>query len=156
MTYTSHGHHIPGSTRDDEFGHIPRARCGGVVMCTVCQKDFATHLLPDMPELEDNPAFFEDTSEYDQDVDRFLKRSKLFVVAAYNNRVADDVVPLSVDDLYIVWFSKVLQNWKAMVSTTNPGDGLYFEVTYNGDKEATYVDTYIKVSNDEFSPEGNE
>lgn len=33
----------------------------------------------------------------------------------------------------VVWFSKTLQNWKALVST-NVSDGMYYEVTYNGDK----------------------
>jgi hypothetical protein len=27
------------------------------------------------------------------------------------------------------------------------GDGLYFEVTYNGDRLEAYVDTYIKIQN---------
>lgn len=49
-------------------------------------------------------------------------------------------------DLYIVWFSKTLQNTKALVSSVH-SDGLYYEVTYNGDKKETYVDTYKKVTN---------
>lgn len=47
-------------------------------------------------------------------------------------------------DVYLVWFCKTLQNWKALVATTLP-DGLYFEVTHNGDLRETYVDTYHKV-----------
>ena len=50
------------------------------------------------------------------------------------------------DDLYIVWFCKTLQNWKALIST-DAVDGLYWEVTYNGDKEETYVDRYVKSTN---------
>lgn len=49
-------------------------------------------------------------------------------------------------DVYVVWFSKTLQNWKALLSTDIP-DGLYYEVTYNGDLKEAYVDTYSKVSN---------
>jgi hypothetical protein len=49
-------------------------------------------------------------------------------------------------DVIIVWFSKTLQNWKAAVVTTLP-DGLYFEVTYNGDKKETYLDIYKKLGN---------
>lgn len=52
-------------------------------------------------------------------------------------------------DVYVVWFSKTLQNWKALVSSTL-SDGRYYEVTYNGDKEETYVDTYVKVDNNKF------
>lgn len=154
MTYTRHGHHIPGTERTDELGQIEKARCGGVAICTVCQQDAARQYLPDAPSPADL-EFFEDISEYDRDPDRFLKHAKLFVIGAYNNRVDEEEQQLTVEDLYIVWFSKVLQNWKALVSTSKPGDGLYFEVTYDGTKSATYVDTYIKVSNDEFSPEGN-
>lgn len=49
-------------------------------------------------------------------------------------------------DTYVVWFSKTLQNWKALVSTTLP-DQMYYEVTYNGDKQETYLDAYKKVNN---------
>lgn len=48
--------------------------------------------------------------------------------------------------VYVVWFSKTLQNWKAMVSTTLP-DQMYYEVTYNGDKKETYLDVYKKWDN---------
>ena len=47
-------------------------------------------------------------------------------------------------DVYVVWFSKTLQNWKALVSTSLP-DGMYYEVTHNGDKRETYLDAYRKV-----------
>lgn len=49
-------------------------------------------------------------------------------------------------DTYVVWFAKVLQNWKALISTTLP-DGMYYEVTYNGDKNETYIDAYKKFDN---------
>lgn len=54
--------------------------------------------------------------------------------------------PLGVEDIYIVWFCKTLQNWKAMVST-NAKDDAYYEVTHNGDKNETYVDRYVKATN---------
>jgi hypothetical protein len=49
-------------------------------------------------------------------------------------------------EVYVVWFNKQLQNWKALVSTTLP-DQKYYEVTYNGDKKETYIDIYLKVKN---------
>ncbi len=49
--------------------------------------------------------------------------------------------------VYIVWFSKTLQNWKALVSTTLP-DKMYYEVTYNGEKKEAYIDAYLKVGNE--------
>ena len=59
--------------------------------------------------------------------------------------VTDDV-KASIDDIYVVWFCKTLQNWKALVSTTLP-DGMYYEVTYNGDKKEIYLDAYKKFEN---------
>lgn len=53
------------------------------------------------------------------------------IVLNYANKHIDktDNVQITLDDVYIVWFCKVLQNWKALVSTTLP-DGMYYEVTY--------------------------
>jgi hypothetical protein len=109
---------------------------------------------------------YEDISEYDKDPDRFLKNAKLMVVGSYNSTHPADQMyhwfdgnglehierdELTVEQLYIVWFSKTLKNWKALISTSRPGDGLYFEVTYNGEKLETYVDTYVKEDNQVFS-----
>lgn len=58
----------------------------------------------------------------------------------------DTHVTFASDEVYVVWFSKTLQNWKAMISTTLP-DGMYYEVTYNGDKAETYIDAYKKFDN---------
>lgn len=49
-------------------------------------------------------------------------------------------------EVYVVWFSKTLKNWKAMVSTTLP-DQMYYEVTYNGTDKETYIDAYKKFKN---------
>ena len=57
-----------------------------------------------------------------------------------------DRVKFTNDDVYVVWFCKTLQNWKALVSSNLP-DGMYYEVTYNGDKEEAYVDAYKKFDN---------
>lgn len=61
----------------------------------------------------------------------------------------------SVDQLFVVWFCKTLQNWKALVATTVPGDGLYFEITHNGDSKETYIDTYKKEANTNIADEEN-
>lgn len=55
---------------------------------------------------------------------------------------------LKEEQIYVVWLTKVLQNNKAMLSTSVDGDGLYFEVTFNGDKNEFYVDTYGKLDNE--------
>lgn len=70
------------------------------------------------------------------------------VVLNYTNKHIDktDNVQITLDDVYIVWFCKTLQNWKALLSTTLP-DGMYYEVTYNGDKKEIYLDAYKKFEN---------
>ena len=57
-----------------------------------------------------------------------------------------DNINFTLDDIYIVWFCKTLQNWKALVSTTIP-DGIYYEITYNGNTNETYIDVYKKWEN---------
>ena len=49
-------------------------------------------------------------------------------------------------DVYIVWYCKTLQNWKALLSTTL-FDGMYYELTVNGDKNEAYLDAYKKWDN---------
>lgn len=78
------------------------------------------------------------------DPDVFLKEAKMFVVSSENGRIRPS-------DLYIVWFAKVLKNYKALISTDKE-PGLYWEVTFNGstpegDNAVAYVDRYNKVGN---------
>lgn len=70
------------------------------------------------------------------------------VVADYANEHMDktDGEIIMPDDVYIVWSCKTLQNSKAMVSTTS-NDGMYYELTYNGDKRELYLDAYKKFEN---------
>lgn len=49
-------------------------------------------------------------------------------------------------DTYIVWKAKALQNWKYLISTTLL-DGMYYELTFNGDKNEWYLDAYKKFEN---------
>lgn len=69
------------------------------------------------------------------------------VMDYFNNRVEKtDKVVISKDDVYIVWLCKTLQNHKALLST-NVSDGMYYELTYNGDKKELYLDAYKKWEN---------
>ena len=71
----------------------------------------------------------------------YIRKAQLSAVVGDTSDYA-----LTPDDLYVVWFAKTLRNWKALVST-DVAQGLYWEVTYNGDKGETYVDTYVKQGN---------
>lgn len=78
---------------------------------------------------------------------KFEKLAKR-VVMNYANAHVDktDGVKVTEENVFIVWLSKVLQNNKALLSTTLP-DGMYYEVTYNGDKDELYLDAYKKFEN---------
>lgn len=70
------------------------------------------------------------------------------IVADYTNEHLDksDNMQITKDDVYIVWMCKTLQNSKALAST-NLCDGMYYELTYNGDKSELYLDAYKKFEN---------
>lgn len=72
----------------------------------------------------------------------------LQLVADYTNQHMDktDGESITTDNVYMVWSCKTLQNWKALLSTTVP-DGMYYEVTYNGDRGEVYLDAYKKFEN---------
>jgi len=78
-----------------------------------------------------------------------METAKAFVAAYYNSHYALSGVKPEIEagtDVYVVWFSKTLKNWKALLSTT-VDDGRYYEATYNGDKHELYLDVYAKMDN---------
>ena len=78
---------------------------------------------------------------------KFVEMCKTFVVDYFNNRAyKTDSVVMTTDDVYVVWLGKALQNNKALLSTTVT-DGMYYEITYNGDKGEYYFDAYKKWEN---------
>ena len=79
--------------------------------------------------------------------DKFLKLVKEKVVEHFNNHAdKTDNKQITEDDVFIVWSCKALQNNKALASTT-VSDGMYYELTYNGDKNELYFDAYKKWEN---------
>lgn len=71
------------------------------------------------------------------------------VVANYFNSQSEktDNKIITTDDVYVVWSCKTLQNNKALLSTTI-SDGMYYEITHNGDKNEIYFDAYKKWKNE--------
>lgn len=77
----------------------------------------------------------------------FLELCKQKIVEYFNERVdKTDNVQITLDDVFVVWYCKTLQNHKSLISTT-VSDGMYYELTYNGDKNEIYLDAYKKWEN---------
>jgi hypothetical protein len=97
------------------------------------------YLLPDAVKPETRPEMLSPGG--------MLQRARKLVRKNFYYADADGIpLNLPLEDFYVVWFSKTLQNWKALVST-NVQDNMYYEVTHNGDKGETYIDQYHKVVN---------
>lgn len=62
----------------------------------------------------------------------------------YNKHMNETI---DLENVFVVWSCKTLQNYKALLSTTVSGDGIYAEYTYNGDKQELYEDVYKKLTN---------
>lgn len=133
--FTRHGHQIPG-TPAEKPSPASVARCGGPSLCQECRKDVAY-------------AKFSNYIDYDESAEKpmdFQLKAKIEVVQWCNANMMYRGMPLTVDEVFVVWFSKTLQNWKALVATVREDDA-YFECTYNGDKKEMYLDAYTKTDN---------
>lgn len=85
------------------------------------------------------------------DNDKFVELCKEKVVDYTNtflnlNSISHPV-NISTSDVYVVWLNRTLQNNKALLSTVVE-DGMYYEITYNGDKDELYFDAYEHVHNE--------
>lgn len=78
---------------------------------------------------------------------KFIKLCIDKVVDYFNNRSdKTDNFVITENEVFVVWSCKTLQNNKALLSTT-VSDGMYYELTYNGDKNELYLDAYKKWEN---------
>lgn len=81
------------------------------------------------------------------DSKKFIELCKNEVVKYANEHLdKTDNKQITTDDVFVVWSCKTLQNNKALLSTTL-FDGMYYEITYNGDKNEAYFDAYKKWEN---------
>ena len=78
----------------------------------------------------------------------FVEKAKQAVVDYFNSQAesTDKNGRITADEVYVVWLVKALQNNKALLSTT-VADGMYYEFTWNGDKNEGYLDAYKKWKN---------
>lgn len=75
-----------------------------------------------------------------------MEQKALEIVHQYVVDHIDKTDKVTAFDLFTVWKCKTLQNWKFLISTSIP-DGMYYEVTFNGDKNEWYLDAYKKFEN---------
>lgn len=69
------------------------------------------------------------------------------IIEYYNSKAEiTDNFKIGIKDVYVIWMRKTLQNSKALLSTT-ANDRMYYELTYNCDKEELYLDAYKKWEN---------
>lgn len=75
-----------------------------------------------------------------------MDNKALEITSNYIIEHLDKSDPATTFEVFIVWKAKILQNWKYLISSTLP-DGMYYELTYNGDKKEWYLDAYKKFEN---------
>ena len=81
------------------------------------------------------------------DSKKFINLCKGEIVKYFNEKAdKTDNIKLTEEDVFVVWSCKILQNSKALLSTVI-SDGMYYECTYNGDKQELYLDAYKKWEN---------
>lgn len=124
MSYTAHGWHIEGTERDTRREIGPGPSCTGPTFCLPCRKEIQMYGMLIGTDDDHQIKAREIVTEY---VKKKYGGEKVFAV-------------------YVVMFSYVLGNWKALVSTTIP-DKMYYEVTYDKQNKAAYLDAYAKQEN---------
>lgn len=133
--YTSHGYHIPGTDErvKDVLTEELRLTCNGPQKCDSCDQEIweATSIMTG------------ENAKMNQDTARFLV-FKYIKQRHTKQGITDDT--FTIDDVLLVWFTYVLGNWKALVTTKLPDD-MYYEVTHNITLRETYIDAYEKIEN---------
>ena len=75
-----------------------------------------------------------------------MDNAALEIVRNYILEHLDKSDPVPDFEVYTVWKCKALQNWKYLISSTL-FDGMYYELTCNGDRLEWYLDAYKKFDN---------
>ena len=73
-----------------------------------------------------------------------INAKNLVMSYAYEHLDKSDNIPEF--DVFVVWYAYELGHSKALLSTTLL-DGMYYEVTYNSNKNEIYFDAYKKFEN---------
>jgi hypothetical protein len=127
MAFTSHGHQIPGTT-EGKKGLIDPIPCGGVTICTRCKSEVQTTIALTRVEEKNYPA------------------TAIGLVTGYIEKQFHPDVDHPAYTVYVVSFSKTLNNWTALVRSTLP-DGILYEVIYDGERRETTINPYLQIKN---------
>lgn len=110
-------------------------------MSAVCRDSLACEIVQFMQEKGKQVTTSESSNP-----EQYISRAKELVADEFNDRFPAVKGSAGPSEFYVVWFAKTLGNWKALVST-DLIPGQYWEVTHNGAKRETYVDSYVKHNN---------
>ena len=77
--------------------------------------------------------------------EEFIAKAKS-LVEGYAKEHLDKSDTIPPFEVFVVWNAYILGNIKALLSTTL-FDGMYYEVTYNKEKNEIYFDAYKKFEN---------
>lgn len=87
------------------------------------------------------------------DPDECIKKAKNCVIRTLDAKFESHHI--AADDLYILSFSRVFEDWRALITTdktlTYADEKLYFDVTYDAEAKFTHVDRYGIESSDSIS-----
>lgn len=75
-----------------------------------------------------------------------MDKEAIKIVTDYAMEHVDKSDNVSEFEVYIVWKCKILKNWKFLISTSLM-DGMYYELTYDGNANRWYLDAYKKFEN---------
>lgn len=124
MAYTHHGHHIPDTLKGTEPKEV--ANCGGTDLCAECKKYELMYWKKQTQKVITG-------GETDAEVAEKLA----------HQYITENIHPTKAFSVEALWFSRILQNWKAIL-VTDLVDDLTIEVTHDGYARRTYVNVYKK------------
>lgn len=78
--------------------------------------------------------------------ENFIEIAKKAVADHANENKENQHAAISEKNVHLVWNSYILGNMKAILTTTKR-DGMYYEITYNAQKNEVYFDAYKKTEN---------
>lgn len=124
MAWTSHGHHVPGTTTNGQ--PTSRARCGGPTVCVICKTEVG-HIVGEPTD--------------------YQSKAKRFLIEHVDAQIEEEFSPVEKYsyEVYIIWSAKILKNWKGILGTTMPDSKMY-EITYDGNENRWYFDEYTKTN----------